>query len=41
MDVPVMMVSMLKKAKNSVIGNPTAKLALAHDEGFVATSVSP
>jgi len=32
-------VSTLKRVKNSVIGNPSAKLMLAQDELFVATSV--
>jgi hypothetical protein len=32
-------VATLKRVKNSVIGNPSAKLLLAQDELFVATSV--
>ncbi|KAI0077112.1 ARM repeat-containing protein [Panus rudis PR-1116 ss-1] len=32
---PVVNLATLKKVKNSVIGNPTAKLALARDEAFV------
>lgn len=35
MTIPTINLSSLKKAKNSVIGNPTAKLALAHDDAFI------
>lgn len=35
MTVQTVNVASLKNVKNSVIGNPTAKLALAKDEAFV------
>jgi hypothetical protein len=40
MTVQTVNVSTLKRVKNNVIGNPSAKLLLAEDELFVATSVS-
>lgn len=40
MTVQTVNVSTLKKVKNNVIGNPSAKLLLAQDELFVTTSVS-
>ncbi|KAI0318921.1 ARM repeat-containing protein [Amylostereum chailletii] len=40
MTIQTVNVATLKKAKNTVIGSPTAKLALAQDEVFVATLVN-
>jgi hypothetical protein len=40
MTVETVNVSTLKRVKNKVIGNPSAKIILAQDELFVATSVS-
>ena len=39
MTIETVNVATLKKLKNSVIGNPTAKRFLAQDQEFVATSV--
>lgn len=39
MTVQTVNVSTLKRVKNNVIGNPSAKLLLAQDELFVDTSV--
>jgi hypothetical protein len=39
MTVQTVNVSTLKRVKNNVIGNPSAKLVLAADELFVATCV--
>ncbi|KAH9930763.1 ARM repeat-containing protein [Fomitopsis serialis] len=39
MTVHAVNLALLKRAKNSVIGNPTAKLALAHDDTFIAALV--
>ncbi|KAI0029217.1 ARM repeat-containing protein [Vararia minispora EC-137] len=41
MAVRIVAVATLKKIKNTVIGSPTAKLALAHDEDFIRTSAGP
>jgi armadillo repeat-containing protein 8 len=40
MTIQTVNVSTLKRVKNNVIGNPSAKLSLAQDELFVATSVA-
>jgi len=40
MTIQTVNVSTLKRVKNNVIGNPSAKLSLSQDELFVATSVS-
>jgi armadillo repeat-containing protein 8 len=40
MTVQTVNVSTLKRVKNNVIGNPSAKILLAQDELFVATSVT-
>jgi hypothetical protein len=40
MTVETVNVSTLKRVKNKVIGNPSAKIMLAQDELFVATSVT-
>jgi len=40
MTIQTVNVSTLKRLKNNVIGNPSAKLLLAQDELFVTTSVS-
>ena len=40
MTIETVNVSTLKRVKNKVIGNPSAKLMLAQDELFVATSVT-
>ncbi|TFY60598.1 hypothetical protein EVG20_g7364 [Dentipellis fragilis] len=40
MTISTINVATLKKVKNSVIGNPSAKLALAQDELFIATLVN-
>ena len=39
MTIQMVNVSTLKRVKNNVIGNPSAKLVLAQDEVFVATFV--
>jgi armadillo repeat-containing protein 8 len=39
MTIQTVNVSTLKRVKNNVIGNPSAKLVLAQDEIFVATYV--
>jgi armadillo repeat-containing protein 8 len=39
MTIQTVNVSTLKRVKNNVIGNPSAKLLLAQDELFVATFV--
>ncbi|KAJ3526622.1 hypothetical protein NM688_g8238 [Phlebia brevispora] len=39
MTVPILNLSLLKEAKNSVIGNPTAKRALARDHTLIETLV--
>ncbi len=40
MTIQTVNVSTLKRVKNNVIGNPSAKLVLAADELFVATCVT-
>jgi armadillo repeat-containing protein 8 len=40
MTIQTVNVSTLKRVKNNVIGNPSAKLSLAQDELFVTTSVA-
>ena len=40
MTIQTVNVSALKRVKNNVIGNPSAKLSLSQDELFVATSVT-
>jgi hypothetical protein len=40
MTIETVNVSTLKRVKNKVIGNPSAKLMLAQDELFVATFVT-
>jgi len=39
MTIQTVNVSTLKRVKNNVIGNPSAKLSLSQDGLFVATSV--
>lgn len=40
MTITTLNVAILKKVKNDVIGNPSAKLSIARDEVFVSTSVT-